>query len=96
MNPVVNRTDTDEVVEYKIEDYSHSVMVDRKRSADHDHIVIHDIAILTRSPGGGATSVIELPHEHAQEFIQALIDAYRTHKKWLQEGANWNLGEDGV
>lgn len=94
--PTVNRTDTDEFVEFPIGDSNHAIQVDRRRSKDHDHVVIHDIVILTRSPGGGVTSALEVPHESSRDFIQALIDARQLHAKWLREGANWNLGADGV
>lgn len=94
--PTHNRTDTDEMVEFDVPESNHAIQLDRKRSADHDHSVVHDICILTRSPGGGFTSVLEVPHEISREFIQALIDARQMHQKWLREGANWNLGAEGV
>lgn len=92
----IQRSDTDEVVEFPIAESMHAVQIDRRRSADHDHGVIHDICILTRGPGGGAVNVLEVPHEISRDFIQALIDARQMHAKWLREGTNWNLGADGV
>lgn len=95
-NQIHRRTDVDEMVEFDVIDSNHSIQVDRKRSADHDHAVVHDVCILTRGPGGGVTSALEVPHEISREFIQALIDARQLHDKWLREGASWNLGADGV
>lgn len=90
------RSDVDEMFEFPIEGTNHSIQIDHKRSADHDHGVVHDIGILTRAPGGGCTSIIEVDGEHWREFVQALIDAGHVHQKWLREGTNWNLGAEGV
>lgn len=91
------RTDTFERFSVKIGEKL-EVYVTRKRDEHHDHGYIHDINVLERVDMGTGFryTVWELHDELSEDFIRALIAAHGKRKKWVEEGTNWNLGEEGA
>lgn len=83
------RSDTQEGIVFKIEGFNLAIHVFRARSEDHTAATVHDISIVYRN--GSMYESYPIPTEFSHEFIEALIEAHGKHKKWLEEGANWNI-----